>query len=263
MQPMATIALRAARIAGQLISRALDRPDLTKIESKTPWHFVTNVSRQAEREVIYSLQQTYPDHGFITAESGMKYGDPANQDTVWIIDVLNGSANFIHGIPHFAISIACRIRGRIEHAVIVDPIRNEEFTASRGKGARLNDLRLRTQKKDSLTGTLIATGTAVKESDNRAFLDVQMSACAAGANMRQTGCPSLDLAYVAAGRFDGVFLNGLEQWELAAGCMLIQESGGLVSDFSGGQSFMESGDIAAGGAKVFKPLIQLIRKSLS
>ena len=137
MQPMASIALRAARNAGQTITRALDRPDLTKVEEISAHHYVTNVARKAEGELVYALKQTYPAHGFITASSENQVDESESQDAVWIIDALNGSTNFVHSIPHFAISIACRMNGKIEHAVIVDPVRNEEFTASRGKGARL------------------------------------------------------------------------------------------------------------------------------
>lgn len=259
MQPMANIALKAARNAGQIIGRALDRPDLTRVEEKSPRHYVTNVGRQVERDIINALQHTYPDHGFITEASGDQSGDSR---VVWIIDPLNGTTNFVHGIPHFSISIACRINGKIEHAVILDPIRHEEFTASRGQGARLNDIRIRTNIKTGLKGTLIAAGTPGIDSDIQEAIELEFGVARSGASLRQSGCPSLDLAYVAAGRLDAVWLSGKAPWELAAGILLIQEAGGLVSDFSGAQSFLASGNLTAGGPKVFKPLLQLVQKNL-
>lgn len=262
MQPMANIALRAARDAGQIIGRALDRPDLTRVEEKSPQHYVTNVGRQVEREIINALQHTYPDHGFITEASGDQSGDSGEHQVVWIIDPLNGTTNFVHGIPHFSISIACQIKGKIEHAVILDPIRHEEFTASRGQGARLNDTRIRTNKKEGLMGTLIAAGTPGIDTDIAAAMEIELGVTRSGASLRQSGCPSLDLAYVAAGRLDAVWLSGKAQWELAAGILLIQEAGGLVSDFSGAQSFLASGNITAGAPRVFKPLLQLVQKNL-
>ena len=242
MQPMANIALRAARDAGQLLGRALDRPDLTRVEQKSPQHYVTNVGRQVEREIIGALQQTFPDHGFITEAMGDQSGDSR---VVWIIDPINGMTNFVHGIPHFSISIACQIKGKIEHAVILDPIRNEEFTASKGQGAQVNKTRIRTSKKEGLNGTLVATGAPGNNTDSQKTIELEIGIARAGASLRQSGCPSLDLAYVAAGRLDAIWLSSMPQWELAAGILLIQESGGLVSDFSGAQSFMTSGNIAA------------------
>jgi myo-inositol-1(or 4)-monophosphatase len=259
MQPMANIALRAARDAGHIIDRALDRPDLTKVEEKSPGHYVTNVARQVEREIINSLQLTYPDHGFMTALSGDQSGDSR---VVWIIDPINGSTNFVHGIPHFSISIACQIKGKVEHAVVFDPVRHEEFTASRGQGAQVNKIRIRTNTRKELEGTLIATGAPGTDTDLQKAIELEIGLASAGASLRQSGCPSLDLAYVAAGRLDAVWLSGMAPWELAAGSLLIQESGGLVSDFSGAQSFMASGNITAGGPKVFKPLLQQVQKNL-
>jgi len=176
---------------------------------------------------------------------------------------LNGTTNFIHGIPHFAISIACQVKGKVEHAVILDPIRQEEFTASRGHGARLNNIRIRTNKKEGLNGTLIAAGAPANEADMQKSMDLELAATRSGARLRQSGCPGLDLAYLAAGRIDGIWLCGLAQWEIAAGILLIQETGGLVSDFSGAQNFMNSGNLTAGSPKVFKPLIQLVQKNLA
>jgi myo-inositol-1(or 4)-monophosphatase len=259
MQPMANIALRAARNAGQIIGRALDRPDLTRVQETSPQHYVTNVGKQVEREIIKELQHTYPDHGFITEVLGDQSGDCR---VVWIIDPLNGMANFVRGIPHFSISIACQIKGKLEHAVILDPIRHEEFTASRGQGARVNDTRIRTNRKVGLKGALIANGTLDNTVDVQKALELEVGMAKAGASLRKSGCPGLDLAYVAAGRLDAIWLSGMPQWEVAAGILMIQEAGGLISDFSGAQSFMASGNIAAGAPKVFKPLLQQVQKNL-
>lgn len=259
MRPMANIALRAARDAGQIIGRALDRPDLIKVQETSPRHYVTNVGKQVEHEIINALQTTYPDHGFITEALGDQSGDCR---VVWIIDPLNGMTNFVHGIPHFSISIACQIKGKVEHAVILDPIRHEEFTASRGQGARVNDTRIRTNKKVGLEGTLIATATPGNNTDLQKAIELDAGVTRSGASLRQSGCAGLDLAYVAAGRLDAIWLSGMAQWELAAGILLVQEAGGLVSDFSGAQSFIDSGNIAAGGPKVFKPLLQQVQKYL-
>ena len=263
MQPMITIASRAAREAEQLISRAIDRPDLLKIREKSPHQYVTNVDLQAEEIIIETMKITYPLHSFLGEESGLQQGTGEDKAYLWIIDALDGCNNFVHGIPHFAISIACQLRGRIEHAVIVDPIRHEVFTASRGDSAQINDSRIRVTDRDSLEGAMLGTelpsGLETANSDGQA--ETIKSLQRQGAAIRQSGCGSLDLAYVAAGRLDALWLLDRKQWQLAAGCLLVTEAGGLVSDFSGGQNYVESGNLVSGTPKCFKPLLQTVART--
>jgi myo-inositol-1(or 4)-monophosphatase len=263
MEPMLNIALRAARKAALLIERSYERLDLVKIENKRPNDFVTEVDRAAEKEIIYQLRKAYPDHSIRGEESGDQPGK--NTDYEWIIDPLDGTTNFVHGMPHFSISIACKYKGHLEHAVILDPIRREEFTASRGKGAALNGRRIRVSSRRGLEGALIGTGIPF---DGYAYDHIEpYLACiqeVAGqtAGIRRAGSAALDLAYVAAGRFDAFWELNLNEWDFAAGVLLVQEAGGLVSDFRGGKTFSESGHIVCGNPKVFKPILQIVEKHL-
>jgi|TARA_B100000315_G_scaffold142668_1_gene131705 myo-inositol-1(or 4)-monophosphatase len=258
---MVNIALRAAREAEQLISRAIDRPDLVKITEKSPQHYVTNVDLQAEEIIIETLKANYPLHSFLGEESGLQQG--SDEECLWIIDPLDGSNNFVHGIPHFAISIAFEIRGRVEHALILDPIRHEVFTASRGASAQINDSRIRVTDRISLEGAIVGTdlppGSAVADSQADTIGSLQQQ----GAAIRQSGCGSLDLAYIAAGRLDALWLLDRKQWQLAAGCLMVTEAGGLVSDFSGGQNYGESGNLVSGTPKCFKPLLQTVARTFT
>ena len=263
MQPMITIALRAARKAGEIIVRAAEQVDLIAIQEKGDNDFVTEIDQQAEKEIIYHLQKAYPDHAILGEEGGL-IGDE-NSDYRWVIDPLDGTTNFIHGIPHYGISIACLYKGQIEHAVIVDPVRREEFTASRGRGAQLNGRRIRISSRKNLDGALIGTGIPYKnrsESLIPAYTNSLEAAAKQTAGIRRAGAASLDLAYVAAGRLDAFWEIGLNQWDIAAGILLIREAGGLVGDFQGGSSSMETGNIVAGGPKCFKHLLQTIQPHL-
>lgn len=258
MQPMANMAMRAARIAGQLISRAIDRPDKLRVTTKGPNDYVTNIDREAEAIIIESLRSAYPDHAFLGEESG--HTGPEEAEYTWVIDPLDGTLNFVHGIPHFAVSIACRRAGRIEHAVVLDPIKREEFVASRGDGGRINGIKLRVSPLKGINSALIAT--AIPRRDPTKLVTHAKAVQRLidhGAVVRNYGCASLDLAYVAAGRFDALWLQGLSEWDLAAGSLLVTEAGGLASDFDGGQHFLQTGEIVCGTPKCFKPLIQSIR----
>lgn len=263
MQPMTTIALRAARKAGELIVRATEQLDNFEVQQKGVNDYVTEVDQSAEKEIIYHLQKAYPGHA-ILGEEGGAIGDP-DSDYQWVIDPLDGTTNFIRGIPHFAVSIACLFKGQIEHAVIVDPVRREEFTASRGHGAQLNGRRMRVSPRKTLDGALIGTGIPYK-SRSEAFIPQYMQSLEAvakqTAGVRRAGAASLDLAYVAAGRLDGFWEIGLKKWDIAAGALLIREAGGLLSDFQGGNHFMESGNIVAGNPKCFKALLQTVQPFL-
>jgi len=265
MQPMVNIALNAARKAGEKIAKASDRIDLLTVEEKGINDFVTDVDRQAEKEIIYHLHKAYPEHNIVGEETGEVPGSAGNSDYTWIIDPLDGTTNFIHGIPHFAVSIACLFKGKLEHAVIVDPIRREEFTASRGYGAQLNGHRIRVSKKRSVEGALLGTGIPfrghqMEHMDN--YTKALNILAKQTAGIRRAGAASLDLAYVAAGRLDGFWEIGLNQWDIAAGALLVQEAGGLVTDLNGGHQFMESGNIACGNAKCLKGILQTVQPLL-
>ena len=264
MQPMINIALRAARDAGKLIERALENIDQLDIENKSPNDFVTAVDRAAEAAILDILKKAYPKHAFISEEAG-QLGDIQNAEYVWLIDPLDGTTNFIRGIPHFAISIACLKNGVLEHGVIYDPIRREEFTASRGRGAQVNGRRLRTRinydKDTALFGTGIPFGTR-SEADMDAYLPVLKSLALGSSGIRRAGAASLDLAYVAAGRMDAFWEMGLQSWDMAAGALMIMESGGLVSDFNGGNDYLNSGNIVCGSPRAFKAVLQLVKPAL-
>lgn len=258
MHPFINIAIRAARTAGNIIVRAVERLDLIETQQKQYNDFVTNIDRQAEKAIIDLIHKNYPSHGIIAEESGIT---PANDssDTVWIIDPLDGTTNFIHGFPHFAISIAVQIKNRIEHALIYDPIRQEQFTASRGNGAQLNNRRIRVSSRTNLSETLIGTGFPFR---NPARLDSYLKTFGAllpqVSGVRRAGSAALDLAYVAAGRFDGFWEYDLGIWDIAAGALLVQEAGGLISDMDGGENYLTKGEVIAGNPKIFKALLQAI-----
>jgi myo-inositol-1(or 4)-monophosphatase len=263
MEPMINIALRAARKAGENIVRASDELHRFEVKAKGVNNFVTEVDVAAEREIIYHLQKAYPDHAILGEESGL-IGDE-NAEYRWIIDPLDGTTNFIRGIPHYAVSIACMYRGRVEHAVILDPVRREEFTASRGRGAQLNGHRIRVSDLVSLDGALLGTGIPFKEhcDDKLApyskTIEVLAGQCA---GIRRAGAASLDLAYVAAGRLDAFWEIGLAQWDIAAGVLLVREAGGLVADIDGSDNYLESGNIVCGNPRCFKAVLQVVKPLL-
>lgn len=261
---MINIALRAARKAGENIVRASDDLDRFEVKAKGVNNFVTEVDINAEREIIYHLQKAYPDHAILGEESGLT--GSADAEYRWVIDPLDGTTNFIHGIPHYAVSIACLYRGKLEHAVIVDPVRREEFTASRGRGAQLNGRRMRVSKRNSLDGALLGTGIPFKDhcDDQLApyskSIEVLAGQCA---GIRRAGAASLDLAYVAAGRLDAFWEIGLAQWDIAAGALLVREAGGLVGDIDASDNYLESGNIVCGNPKCFKAVLQAVKPLLS
>lgn len=266
MQPMLNIALRAARSAGELIIRSTERLDVISVSEKDARDYVSEIDRNAEQLIIAALRKAYPNHGILGEESGLSQGSGDGTDYLWIIDPLDGTTNFLRGIPHYAVSIACKYRGRLEHAVIIDPVRQEEFTASRGRGAALNGRRLRVGSRKSLEGALLGTGFPFRDGqmdDLDAYLGMFRSLTGQTAGIRRAGAASLDLAYVAAGRFDAFWEFGLSEWDIAAGALLIQEAGGLVSDFSGGHDFMEKGQVVAGNSKCFKAVLTAIQPHLT
>ncbi len=263
MEPMLNIALRAGRKAAELIERAFERVDLITVETKSRNDFVTEVDKAAEKEIIYHLRKAYPDHCIRGEEGGVQVGK--NTDYEWIIDPLDGTTNFVHGLPHFSISIACKYRGQLEHAVVIDPINREEFTASRGRGATLNGRRIRVSSRRNLEGALIGTGipfSGYALDHISPYLACVQEIAGQTAGIRRCGSAALDLAYVAAGRFDAFWEMNLNIWDFAAGALLVKEAGGLISDFNGGVDYMDTGHIVAGSPKVFKPILQVVQKNL-
>ena len=260
MEPMLSIAVRAAERAGNYIVRESLNVDRLDIEEKTPNDFVTDVDRTSEQMIIEALQKTYPDHGFICEESGEIKADA---EYVWLIDPLDGTTNFVRGIPHYCISIACLQNGKVIHAAVHDPVRRETFSASRGRGAYVNGRRMRVRASKGLDGALLGTGIPFS-ARNEKFVEPYMATLAEllpqTAGVRRAGAAALDLAYVAAGRFDAFWEAGLSQWDIAAGVLLIQEAGGLVGDFKGGHEFLTTGNIVAGSPKTFKSVLQTINK---
>ncbi|OUR74354.1 inositol monophosphatase [Methylophaga sp. 41_12_T18] len=260
MHPLLNIAVRAARNAGNIIIRSLQHVEHLEVTTKGRNDFVSDVDRLAENEIISVIKKAYPDHAILAEESG-RSGD---NDTVWIIDPLDGTTNFLHGFPHYCVSIAVMVRGKIEHGVIYDPLREELFTASRGDGAQLNDRRLRVAKRKELTDGLLATGFPFRNPQHLpAFLATFNSLFTQVADVRRTGSAALDLAYVAAGRLDGYWEIGLKKWDLAAGVLLIEEAGGVVSDFVGGDNYINSGNVVVANLNLHKKMIDSIAPHLT
>jgi myo-inositol-1(or 4)-monophosphatase len=264
MHPVINIAVKAARRAGQIINRASNDLDMLKVSSKQPNDFVTEVDKAAEAAIIEVLTEAYPNYGILAEESGVTPAS-AGHDTEyqWIIDPLDGTTNFIHGMPQYAVSIALARGNILEHAVVFDPNRNELFTASKGAGAFLNERRIRVSKRIKLGDALIGTGFPYREFDKiDLYLSIFKELAQKTAGQRRPGAASLDLAYVACGRYDGFWEFGLAPWDMAAGALLISEAGGLVSDLRGDANYLETGNIIAGTPKVFAPLLKLIEDKL-
>ncbi len=262
MQPMVNMALRAARQAGEIIARAYKDLDHIDVEYKSRNDFVTRVDKTAEKVIIDSLAKTYPNHGFYGEESGHREGKDDGKDYLWIIDPLDGTTNFINGIPHFAVSIAVQYRGRLEHAVIINPLNDEEYCASRGHGATLNSKRIRVGNRRTLDGALIGTGIPFMQPGINhldSYLNMMRSLLGDTAGIRRAGSAALDLAYVAAGRLDAFWEIGLQDYDMAAGVLLIQEAGGLVGDFKGGHTYMKNQQVVAGNSNCFKEVLKRIR----
>jgi len=260
MNPLLNIAISAAERAGKIIAKGLDDLDRVKVEKKGDNDFVTDVDQRAEQDIIYTIRKAYPDASILAEESGLEKKD----DVLWIIDPLDGTANFLHGFPHFAVSIAIQVKGITEHAVVYDPLRHEMFTASRGKGAHLNkSLRLRVSKQVGLSGSLIGTGFPFKYPElHDDYLKTFKAIMSQETGIRRVGAAALDLAYLAAGRLDGFWEFKLKPWDIAAGALIVKEAGGLIGDFDGTEKYMENGHVVAGTPKVFKPLLQLIHSEL-
>jgi myo-inositol-1(or 4)-monophosphatase len=258
LHPMLNTAIKAARLAGSIINRAALDLEIIKVGSKGPNDFVSEVDRAAEQAIISTLLEAYPGHGILAEESGREHG-ARDSEFVWIIDPLDGTTNFLHGFPVYAVSIALAHRGVVQQAVVYDPTRNDLFYASKGRGAFLNDRRLRVSKRLRLSDSLIGTGFPFRKGDNfkryvKMFEEV-MQSCA---GLRRPGAAALDLCYVAAGYYDGFFETGLSPWDMAAGSLMITEAGGLVGNFTGESDFLYQREVVAGNPKVYGQLVQML-----
>ncbi|OED37014.1 inositol monophosphatase [Chromatiales bacterium (ex Bugula neritina AB1)] len=260
MHPMMNIAIRAARAGGRVLTQHMDRVESIKVDSKGLNDFVTEVDFLTEREIVSTLSRSYPEHGFIAEESG-ETGNP-DAEFKWYIDPLDGTKNFIHGYPSFCVSIAAAQHGKVEQAVIYNPVSQELFTATRGGGATLDGKRLRVGKRNGLEEALLGTGYDFNgKTDYPAYLKTQRRFTALSSGIRSQGSAALDLAYVAAGRLDGFWEYDLKPWDIAAGALLVREAGGLVGDMSGEEGWFESGNLVAASPRVFGAMIHTIKSS--
>lgn len=260
MNPMLNTAVKAARRAGSVILRSMDRLDTLKIESKNKNDFVSDVDRKAEAEIINTLRQAYPNHAILAEENGALSGN----DFQWIIDPLDGTTNYLYGFPVFAVSIALAYKGELTHAVVYDPLRDELFTASKGDGAMLNNRRLRTTPRKGLNSALLGTGFPFRDQQYlELYIETFRTLTTDTAGIRRAGSAAIDLAYVAAGRLDGFWEIALKPWDMAAGALLVSEAGGVCCDFGGGSDYLESGNIIAGGLEVQQALLNTIQPIVS
>ena len=260
LHPMLNVAIKAARAAGAIINRAALDVEAVRISQKQINDFVTEVDHAAEQAIIETLLTAYPGHGILAEESGSEHG-AKHSDYVWIIDPLDGTTNFIHGFPVYCVSIAMAFKGKIEHAVVYDPSRNDLFTATRGRGAFVNDRRLRVSKRIRLSDCLISTGFPFRPGDNfKQYMAMMAELMPRTAGLRRPGAAALDLAYVAAGYSDGFFESGLSIWDVAAGSLLVTEAGGLVGNFTGEADFMEQRECLAGSPRIYGQLVGLLGK---
>jgi len=255
MHALLNVAVMAARTAGNLLVRKLNNPQKLKVEEKGRNDFVSDADRAAESAIIETIRKHYPDHAVLAEESGAD-GD---SDTVWIIDPLDGTTNFLHGFPVFAVSIGVQVKGRMEHAVVYDPLRQELFTASRGDGAQLDGRKIRISGRTKLEQALIGTGFPYKLMDGEMtpYLRMLETVLRNTSGVRRPGAAAIDLCYVAAGRLDGFWETSLQPWDLAAGSLIIREAGGIVSGLDGSENYLETGHVLAGTPKIYAALARL------
>ncbi len=257
---MLNVAIKAARAAGAIINRAALDVEAVRVSQKQVNDFVTEIDQASERVIIDTLLTAYPDHGILAEESGSQHGNP-NADHIWIIDPLDGTTNFIHGFPVYCVSIALQVRGKLEQAVIYDPTRNDLFTATKGRGAFMNERRIRVSKRTRLNECLLSTGFPYRPEDNfNKYLRLMGDVVQRTAGLRRPGAAALDLAYVAAGFSDGFFELGLQPWDMAAGALLITEAGGLVGNFTGDANFLEHQECLAASPRIYAQMVPLLHK---
>ena len=260
LHPMLNVAIKAARAAGAIINRAALDVEAVRISQKQVNDFVTEVDHAAEQAIIETLLTAYPGHGILAEETGNTHG-AKHSDYVWIIDPLDGTTNFIHGFPVYCVSIAMAFKGKIEHAVVYDPTRNDLFTATRGRGAFMNDRRIRVSKRTQLKDCLISTGFPFRPGDNfKNYMAMMADLMPRTAGLRRPGAAALDLAYVAAGFADGFFESGLSIWDVAAGSLLVTEAGGLIGNFTGEADFLEQKECLAASPRIYGQLVPLLGK---
>jgi len=260
MHPTLNIAVKAARRAGSIITRASEDIGSLTVNDKSYNDFVTEVDLASEKEIIRILKASYPDHAFLGEETGLSH----QADNVWIIDPLDGTTNFLHGFPQYCISIALEEKGEITQAVIYDPNRNDLFTATKGQGAYLNQRRMRVSNKSKLKESILGTGFPFRDFQHLpVYLKIFEEVVRGTSGVRRPGSAALDLAYVAAGWFDGFFEINLSKWDIAAGGLLVTEAGGIVSDFSEKDGWLESGNIVATNPKIYDPLIKIIQSHIT
>jgi myo-inositol-1(or 4)-monophosphatase len=260
MHPLVNIAVAAARSAGNFIMRNLDRVDTLTIESKGRNDFVTQIDRSAEAEIVKHIRKAYPQHAIIGEEGGASAGTGAGSEVTWIIDPLDGTTNFLHGLPHFAVSIGIQVRGKLEHGVIYAPCTQDLYCATRGSGATLNNRKIRGSQAKELDSALIGTGVPIRAEYLDAYLPLLKTIAGNSAGIRRAGSAALDLAYVAAGRLDGYFELGLKPWDMAAGIVLVQEAGGTVTDlYDSRNDAMASGHLIAAPHKLHAQLVEALR----
>ena len=261
MHPTVNIAVRAARAAGDVVLRYHNQIDLLTIENKAANDFVSEVDKVAESAIIDEIKKAFPKHSILAEESGEILGDKENQ---WIIDPLDGTTNYLHSYPQYAISIALYENNVATHAVVYDPFKEELFYASKGEGAYLNDERIRVTKSNGLEHALIGTGFPVRHPQHLdCYLDTFKAVHLQTAGIRRAGSAALDLAYVAAGRLDGFWEIGLNNWDMAAGALLVKEAGGFIGDFSGRDQYLETGNVVAGNGGAYKAILKTIHPHLT
>jgi myo-inositol-1(or 4)-monophosphatase len=265
MHPMLNIAVRAARAAGNVITRGFETRDDLDIQTKGTQDFVTKIDKEAELTIIHTIQKSFPDHSFIGEEGTSIKG---SEEFTWIIDPLDGTSNFIAGIPHFAVSIALLYKGKVDQAVVFDPIRGELFASSKGSGAQLNGYRLRCTKAKDLTNAIVATALPFRNKDT---FDQELARFTKvvkdSGDFRRSGSAALDLAYVATGRYDGYFEKGLKAWDMAAGALLVKESGGILTDYAGNNDPLydelkkagSANGIVAGNPRIVQNIVKRIQ----
>lgn len=260
LHPMLNVAIKAARAAGAIINRAALDIESVRISQKQVNDFVTDVDQAAEQAVIETLLTAYPGHGILAEESGQAQG-AKDSEFVWIIDPLDGTTNFIHGFPVYCVSIALAVKGKIEQAVVYDPTRNDLFTATKGRGAYMNDRRMRVSKRIRLAECLVSTGFPFRPGDNfQQYLSMMAEVMPRTAGLRRPGAAALDLAYVAAGFTDAFFETGLQPWDAAAGSLLVTEAGGLIGNFTGEADFLDQKECLAGAPRIYGQLVPLLSK---
>ena len=260
LHPMLNVAIKAARAAGAIINRAALDVESVRISTKQINDFVTDIDKKAEEAIIQTLSTAFPTHGFLAEESGSEHGVQGS-DFVWIIDPLDGTTNFIHGFPIYCVSIALAVNGKVEQAVVYDPTRNDIFCATKGRGAYMNDRRIRVSKRTQLKDCLISTGFPYQPGNKlRQHLAMLGEIITQTAGVRRPGAAALDLAYVAAGFSDGFFESGLKPWDVAAGSLLITEAGGLVGNYTGNSDFLHVGECVAANPRIYGQIVATLAK---